>query len=85
MPPDSVVEDLDVLEDLASSLRSRVVPAEVLKLGLERTEEALRHRVVPAVALPAHACEDPALAELPAEFLAGVLAAASWNKRPDGR
>ena len=50
-----VVEDLDVLEDFAASVRPRLERVVSDELLLERREEALGDGVVPAVALAAHA------------------------------
>src|SRR5438034_7323446 len=55
MPPPLVVEPLDVVEHIPLRLGPRAIGAMVDQLGLERLEEALDHRVVPAVAPPAHA------------------------------
>jgi len=46
----------------------------VNELDLERGEETLRHCVVPAVAAPAHAADDPLAAEGRLVVAAGVLA-----------
>src|SRR5919106_1431154 len=51
----SVVEPLDVVEQLADRLLARPVLAVVLQLGLQRAEEALSHGVVVAVATATHA------------------------------
>jgi len=50
-------------------------------LGLERGEKALGHRVVPAVAFPAHACHQAKRCQRSAEILAGVLASAVGVKQ----
>ena len=58
MTPFAVVEDLDVLKETA--LRSLVVePATMVnQLGLEQMKKRLGHRVVPTVALAAHALHE---------------------------
>src|SRR5438093_8785718 len=63
MPPPLVVEPLDVVEHISLRLGPRAIGAMVHQLGLERLEEALDHRVVPAVAPPAHAGPDPVAGE----------------------
>jgi hypothetical protein len=63
MAPLPIVEDLDVLEDRAPRRGARGPARVVDELDLERGEEALRHRVVPAVAPPTHAADDPLAAE----------------------
>src|SRR5437773_8826912 len=63
MPPPLVVEPLDVVEHIPPRLGPRAIGAMVDQLGLERLEEALDHRVVPAVAPPAHAGPDPVARE----------------------
>src|SRR6059058_6522583 len=55
MPSLPVVEDLQVLEDGAVGVRVRRPVRLVREFDLERREETLRDRVVPAVAAPAHA------------------------------
>ena len=60
MSTDSIVEDFDVFENLLSGLRTCDEQGFVDELDLERSEEALGHRVVPAVALTTHAAFDAA-------------------------
>ena len=59
MPPLTIVELLEVLEDLAVRLRPRGPARVVGQLDLHRGEEALRHGIIPAVTAPAHAADDP--------------------------
>ena len=51
----------------------------VNELDLERGEETLRHCVVPAVAAPAHAADDPLAAEGRLVVAAGVLPKFNWS------
>jgi hypothetical protein len=53
--PPSVVEALGVVEHIGPGVVARRMATTVAALGLQAREEALRHRVVPAVAPPAHA------------------------------
>ena len=55
VPPLSVVEHFDVLEDVNARFSPRRVPPALDQLGLERPEEALDRRVIVAVAAPRHA------------------------------
>jgi hypothetical protein len=55
MAANSIVEALDVLEDRSSRLLPRPEGRSVDQLHLQRREEALGYRVVPAVALATHA------------------------------
>src|SRR5688500_6949442 len=55
VPPRAVVPELDVLEHRRARLVARRPVAAVGQLSLERREEALGHRVVPAVPRAAHA------------------------------
>ncbi len=55
MPPDWVAEHLDVMEDILSRVVTGGVDPATYALGLEQLEDALGHRVVMAVAAPAHA------------------------------
>lgn len=50
----AVIEHLDVLEDRRSSRLAADEHAAIDKFELQRCEEALRHGVVPAVALSGH-------------------------------
>src|SRR5437016_1496144 len=76
MPSLPVVEDLQVLEDGAVGVRVRRPVRLVCEFDLERREEALRDRVVPAVAAPAHAHDDAVGVEHGAVVAARVLAPA---------
>ena len=76
MPPLPVVEDLEVLEELGARRGPRGPRRVVDQLDLQRREEALGDGVVPAVAPPAHAADDPVLRQDPLVVAAGVLAAA---------
>src|SRR6476620_6351033 len=76
VPPDAVVERLDVLEDARPRLLARGVVLVVDQLLLQAGEERLHRGVVPAVAPAAHAARDPLLREPPLVVLAGVLAPA---------
>ena len=71
----SVVEDLDVLEDAGPGLVTRSVVLLMDQLGLQRVEERLLHRVVEAVALPAHAANQAMFFEELLVVLRRVLAA----------
>src|SRR5712692_1803337 len=76
MPSPPVVERLEVLEELAARRGPRVPSRVVDELDLQRCEEALGDGVVPAIALPAHAADDPVLRQHPLVVAAGVLTAA---------
>src|SRR3989442_1790589 len=73
MPATTVVEGFDVVEDRIARLAATDVVVSVDELRLERREEALRHRVVPAIALAAHAGDDSPFAEPAPVVLARVL------------
>jgi len=66
MESDRVVKPLDVVEEVRLRFPACLVPGEVHALDLERAQEALHHRVVVAVPLPAHAGTD---SEGPEELL----------------
>src|SRR6478609_4714395 len=74
VPSDAVVERLDVLEDARLRLVAGGVVLVVNQFLLERCEEALHRRIIPAVPTPAHAARDPLLREPTPVVLAGVLA-----------
>src|SRR5579859_7860470 len=71
-----VVEDLDVFEGLAASVSAALEGAVSHELFLEGREEALRHGVVPTVALAAHARAHLVAPESASEGATGVLRAA---------
>src|SRR2546428_9148164 len=76
MPPPPVVEDLEVIEQLAARRRPRGPRRVVDELDLQRREETLGHGVVPAIAPAAHAAHDPVLGQDALVVAAGVLTAA---------
>ena len=61
VPPPAVVPALDPLEHARPRLGPRAVTYPVHQLALQAAEEALGHRVVVAVARPAHAARDAML------------------------
>src|SRR2546422_416104 len=73
-PP--IVEGLEVIEELTARRGPRGPGRVVDELDLQRGEEALGDGVVPAVAPPAHAADDPVLRQPPLVVAAGVLTAA---------
>ena len=76
MRPLPVVEDLDVFEDLGTGALACVEGVVADKFLFQGREEALGHRVVPAVALAAHALTHLVAPESAAKGAAGVLRAA---------
>src|SRR2546425_11778438 len=75
MPSLPVVEPLDVVEELSARCRPRRPRRVVDELDLQRGKEALRDRVVPAIAPAAHAADDPMPGQGLAVVAAGVLTA----------
>src|ERR1700731_3681170 len=75
MSPLAVVEQFDVLEQLAACLSSGTPPALIDQFDFERGEKAFGHRVVPAVAFTAHAALDAVYRQQLLIVAAGVLAA----------
>ena len=73
MPPLAVVEELEVLDELGARRGARGPGGAVDELDLHRREEALGDGVVPAVAPPAHAADDPMLCQYPLVVVARVL------------
>src|SRR6266542_6985237 len=76
MPSLPVIEPLDVVEELGARRRPRLPRRVVDELDLQRGEEALGDRVVPAIAPAAHAAHDPMLGQRLLVVTAGVLTAA---------
>lgn len=75
MTPLWVIEHLDVVEDIGACVTARGVDLAAHALALEQLEEALGHRVVEAVAPPAHAADQVVLAQERLALMAGELAA----------
>src|SRR5690606_7018232 len=76
MSSTTIVEDLDVLEDLSACLSSSLEQYVANELLLQRREEAFSDGIVPAVAFAAHALEHAVSPEPPSKRSARVLAAA---------
>jgi hypothetical protein len=74
MPPLPIVEALEVVERLGARRRAGGPRRVVDQLDLERREEALRDGIVPAIAPPVHAADDPVLCQDLLVVAAGVLA-----------
>ena len=73
MSPLAVVEQFDVLEQLAACLSSGTPLALIDQFDFERGEKAFCHRVVPAVAFTAHAALDAVYRQQLLIVVAGVL------------
>src|SRR5216683_2348356 len=76
MSPLAVVEQFDVLEQLAAGLSSGTPLALIDQFDFECGEKTFRHRVVPAIAFTAHAALDAVYRQQLLILVAGVLAAA---------
>src|SRR5689334_18148506 len=76
MTTTAVVKDLDVLKQISGRLFTRMVSLPMYSFIFERVEEALRRRVVPAVALAAHRAQHSVITKLGLKRFTGVLAAA---------
>lgn len=63
MTPLGVVEHLDVVEDIGSRLVAGGVDLTTNAFALDQLEKALGHRVVVAVAAPAHAADQLVLSQ----------------------
>ncbi len=70
-----IVKPLDVIEQVGARLIPGGVATPVHPLQLQRREEALHRRIVPAIAPAAHAAGDVLLGQQPLKLLAAVLAA----------
>lgn len=77
MPSPPVVEELEIFEQLGARRGPRGPGGVVDELDLQRGEEALSHRIVPAIAPATHTADDPVLREDPLVVAAGVLARVS--------
>lgn len=82
MSPPSIVEELEVFEQLGARGGPRGPSGVMDELDLQRREDALGHRVVPAIPPPTHAADDAVLREDPLVVTAGVLGKSRDNARP---
>ena len=73
MQPLAIVEPFNKRKDLSARLVPRVIGLMMNQFIFQRAEEALRHRIVIAVALPAHARCHAEGGELPLIGQAAVL------------
>src|SRR5208337_2898681 len=73
MQPPSVVEHLDVLEDLPPPLLARLEDPFPDQLGLQGGKERLGARVIPAVAPATHALSYPVLPQMATKRPGAVL------------
>lgn len=73
--PSPAVVVHDVVQNILLSLVPGLVAAPAYPLLLQGAEEAFRHRIVPAVALAAHAAEEAVQRQQLSHRLAGILRA----------
>ena len=73
--PLGVVEHLDVVEDIGSCVVAGRIGLAANALALEQLEEAFGHRVVVAVAAPAHAADQLVIAQEGLPLMPGELTA----------
>ena len=74
MTTTNIVEPLDVIEQIGSTLIARAILNTTRAPGFQAREETLHRRVVPDVTATAHAAGDAGLGEQCLEALARVLA-----------
>ena len=58
MTPPSIVEQLDILKQVLFGFLFRMVVLVINQLCFQRTEEALRDRIVQAFVFPTHATQE---------------------------
>ena len=75
MPTPGVVEPFNVVKYICTSFVSGFVPGAKHSFNLQRREEALHRRIVPALSASAHAAGDALIGQQALEVFAGVLAA----------
>ena len=63
MPTPGVLEPLDVAKDICTSFISGFVPGAKYSFNLQRREEALNRRIVPALATVTHAAGNPLIGQ----------------------
>ena len=73
MPTPGVVEPLNVVKDIRPGFVPILVPGAKHSFDLQRREEALHRRIVPALSAPAHTAGDALIDQQALEVLAGVL------------
>ena len=76
MPPLAVVEDFDVLGDLANRLLPRFVASVVDEFIFECSPEAFHRRIIVAISPAAHGCFHAELLDQSLVFVRAILAAA---------
>ena len=74
MATSAVVERLDIVEQIGFRCGPRTVAGAMYPLVLQAVEEALRGRVVPAIALAAHRADHPVLFQPRLKGVARILA-----------
>ena len=73
MPTPGVVEPLNVVKDICASFVSGFVLGAKHSFDLQRREEALHCRIVPALSTSTHAAGDALIGQQALEVFAGVL------------
>ena len=81
MPAPPIVEALEVIDQRRAGGRARRPAGVVHELDFERGEEALGHRVVPAVAAATHAAAEAVLREQGLVVAAGILGGFNWSSQ----
>ena len=81
MQPHAVVAADDVVSDVARGLGVVGIVTLPNTLHFELQEEALHHRVIPAVALAAHAANQAVLGQQRLMQGAGVLGGFNWSSQ----
>ena len=71
MPTPGVVEPLNIVKEVCTGFVSGFVPGAEHSFNLQRGEEALHRRIVPALSAPAHAAGDALIDQQALEVLAG--------------
>ena len=73
MPTLGVVEPLNIVKDICTGFIPRLVPGAKHSFNLQRREETLHRRIVPALTAPTHAAGDALIDQQALEVFAGVL------------
>ena len=81
MPSLRVVKELDVVEDIGSSVFTREINFAMCPLSLNQLEEALRHNVIASVTATTHAADNAMGLQEGSPVTAGELTPLKYQTR----
>ncbi len=75
MPPLTIIENLDVLEDFHSCIGSSPIVSPIETFPFDQGEETFCHGIIVTIPSPTHTTGDPLFPENPLEVGTGILTA----------